>query len=345
MSRTPHTNSYFFSTWAPVAIGAALLLPSTNDALAGLVVYEPFDYAPGAELTNLDGGGGFGGDWTGRENNDGNVPGGSTAVQAASLAHPTQPGDLPTAGGHVLITGEFGTSQPARDFGAVAKDALAASSTTWISFLAQRQGRVTDPMNTNWPDNPYPRGVNVSLFREDVAANDELVGVGNSSNAIDNTWSIIPNGSGSSREGAYDPPGGLVGGGPENMGAATFPWNELQWAVIRIDHTAGNDDIYLWLSPDPSTEPNTADADAAVLNTDDNAMEYGALGAIRPFIGNQSGTPGGADFRPFGVLALDEIRVGTAYADMTGTDVIPEPASLVLLVLSGLAAAGLRRRR
>jgi hypothetical protein len=320
----------------------SMLVASGSSASAALLVYEPFDYQAGSGLLDQNGGIGFAGDWTGRNNNDGAVPAGSTAIQAAGLSHPSNPGALPTQGGSVLINGSSGVAEPAREFSAAARAAIAGSSTTWVSFLAQRQGQTTDPNTTNLPNNPYPRGVNFSLFRTDLATNSEVAGFGNSSNATDNTWSIIPLGGGGNREGAYDPAGGVQGGGPVTPGAATFPWNELQWAVIRVDHFAGNDDIYMWLSPDPDVEPSILDADATILNTDTNAIDYANIGAMRPFVGSQQGTVGAANWRPAGVLALDEIRIGTTYADMTATSVIPEPASLVLLSLAAIAF-GLRR--
>jgi hypothetical protein len=325
------------------------MLGTVQHASAVLVAYEPFEYTAGSEILGLDGGGGFGAAWTGRVNNPANVPAGTSAVQAASMAHPTQPGDLPTIGGSMLLdatqpAGTTATTQPARDLSAQAKSILAAAPTTWFSFLAQRQGVATDPMISNLPNNPYPRGVNLSLFRQDVATDDELGGFGNSSNATDNTYSIIPDGGGSNREGAYDPPGGLVGGGPTNVGAATFPFQNLEWVVVRVDHLAGVDDIYMWLSPDPLSEPSTASADATILNTDANAFDYGNIGAIRAFVGNQAGTVNAANWRPAGAIQLDEIRLGTTYADMTSTSVVPEPASLALLVLGGLGALAYRRR-
>lgn len=325
-------------TWTLKCVQASLacmlVLGIANYGSADLWVYEPFDYAEGSELTDLDGGGGFLGDWTGRGNNDGNVPAGSALLTDDSLDHPSA--SLPTQGNSVLITGEFGTTQPAREFSTAAKDALAAAPTTWISFLAERQGEVQDPPASG--DNPYPRGVNVSFFRQDLATDDELVGVGNSSDATDNTWSIIPDGSGSLREGAYDPAGGVTGGGPETPDADTYPWDELQWAVLRIDHQDGNDDIHLWLSPDPNVEPDVNDAVASISNTDDNAMDFAGLAAVRPFIGDASGG------RPFGVLALDELRVGTSYAAMSSTMVVPEPTGLMLATLAGLALVSRRRR-
>lgn len=327
------------------AVAVACTAVSLSTAQADLLVYEPFDYQEGAGLLGLDGGSGFGAAWTGRNNNAGAVPAGSTAVQASSLAHPSLPGSLPTQGGSMLINGLSGTAEPAREFSAGARASISAAPTLWISFLAQRQGETTDPATTNLPDNPYPRGVNMSLFRTDLATNSEVVGIGNSSNATDNTWSIIPEGGGGNREGAYNPPGGVVGGGPDTPGAATFPWNDLQWAVIRIDHQAGNDDIYMWLSPDPDVEPSIVDADAVILSTDANAIDYSDIGALRPFVGAQQGDVGQANWRPAGVLALDEIRIGTAFADMTATAVIPEPTSILLSLLGLMGVAASRPRR
>ncbi|QEG35420.1 PEP-CTERM sorting domain-containing protein [Bythopirellula goksoeyrii] len=318
------------------ALAIALAVCVTRHADAELLVYEPFDYAATSELTNLNGGGGWGGDWTGRENMDSNVPANTAVIQGSSLAA----AGLTTIGGSLLIDATAGTSQPARSFGSYAISKIGgAGNTTWISFIAQRQG-ATD--TSGWPDNPYPRGVNFSLFAS-LASDDELMGIGNSSSAADNTWSLIPDGGGGNREGAYDPAGGVAGGGPETPGAATFPWNDTHWAVLRIDHLAGMDDMRLWLSPDPNVVPLDADADITLLAGDsNNTDDMDALEAVRAFVG--AGRTSGGFPQPTGVLALDEFRVGTTYADMTGTVVtVPEPSSLVLLGLGGLAL--IRRRR
>jgi hypothetical protein len=116
---------------------------------------------------------------------------------------------------------------------------------------------------------------------------------------------------------------------------------------MRIDHrgaaldnetgqmAADLDDVYLWINPDPTVEPNIADANAMVLNGDDNAYDYSGLDFVRPFIGNTSGAGN------FGILAVDELRIGTTFADMTA---VPEPASVVMLLVAGLGLGVVRRR-
>jgi hypothetical protein len=246
-----------------------------------------------------------------------------------------------------MIDATAGTSQPGRNLSDYAKSRIGGEgNTTWYSFIGQRQGERTDPANTDWPDNPYPRGANLALFTVvGDPSDDELLAVGNSSSSIDNTWSLAPGGSGGNREGAYDPAGGLPGGGPENAGAATFPLDQTEWAVVRIDHHDGMDDLYVWLSPDPATEPSISEADASLLATDpNNTDDLDLLGAVRAFTG-AGRNDGTTAYQPATVLLLDEIRIGTTYADMSSTTVVPEPASMLLTGVCGLAGVGLLGRR
>ncbi|MCA9260221.1 MAG: PEP-CTERM sorting domain-containing protein [Planctomycetales bacterium] len=299
-----------------LAGASALVALAAVPVQAELLVYEPFNYDAGSDVFGQNGGLGFSEAWRGHDNNDANVPAGSFTVVSGSLAHPTQAGDLPTMGNSALLTGEFGTLQPARSF---ASSIGTDGGTTWISYIGQRLGPAQDPATTA-PNNPYPRGVNVSFFDAEHASRAERTGIGNSSNAADNEWSIIPEGSGGLREGSGS------------------PFTDLQWAVMRIDHVGDSstgDDYYLWLSPDPTVEPDVGSAAVTILSGDANSVDATGLDFLRPFIGNESSG------RPYGVLAMDELRVGTTFADMSA--VVPEPTSLALLALGAFGVA--RRRR
>ena len=120
-------------------------------------------------------------------------------------------------------------------------------------------------------------------------------------------------------------------------------WSTLAWGVLRIDHVGDHtvgDSAWLWLNPNPlAGEPLKANADVTILSGDTNARDFSNADFIRPFVGNQQGTAGMTSFRPFSAMLVDEIRIGTTFADMRA---IPEPSTLALLVLS---AVGLPRRR
>lgn len=285
----------------PLALCTAMAFAAS--ASAELLLYEPFGYTAGADLVGQNGGTGFTGAWR-----DGAAGGG--IIQAGSLPAPA---GVPTAGGHALLSGAAGTYQVYRDFTNIEG---ADGETTWISWIAQRQGDSIPTPDPTYGDNPYPRGVNAGFFNTEHPTRPERVGIGNSSNATENEWSIIPEGSGGLREGSG------------------VPWDEMHWAVMRLDHHGDintPDDAYLWLDPDPNVEPDIMNALASSVGV----VDFSGLDFIRPFVGNESSG------RPAGQMVIDEIRVGTTYADMSA---VPEPAALCL---AGLAACGLvgRRRR
>lgn len=301
-----------------LSLAAALLVVfGVARAQAALTYYEPFDYTVGESVDQQAA-------W--ETESGGAAPANSSRIDSGSLAGPA---GLVTSGNHAFLTGEGGTLQLKSSFPNIAGN---DGDTTWISFLAQRQGAAGT--FTNWPNNPYPRGVNLSIFDSEGTADgmsgntDERISVGNSSNAADDEWSIIVEGSGEQRKGNGD------------------SWANLHWAVLRIDHHGDStvaDDAYLWLDPDPNVEPSIASAYASVLpGTDAFAKDYSNLDYLRPFVGNTSSSSG--ESRPFGELVLDEIRIGTTYGDMNSTSVVPEPATAFLL-LCGLAIVACSRRK
>jgi hypothetical protein len=272
----------------------------TPNASATLIAYEPFNYTVGTEIGGLSGGMGFTGAWGGY--NATALPAGSSMVQSGSLSV----AGVPTSGNSVLFSGVGGTAQFARTF---ANAAGTDGTSLYFSFIGQRLGDAQDPIVNG--SNQFPRGVNVGLFDVEATADGgaERVAIGNSSNATVNEWSIIPKGSGGNRVGA-----GLS-------------YDTAAWAVVRIDFHGDStvaDDVYLWLNPNPNSEPSTASAVASSIG----GFDYSNVDTLRPFIGGLSGAS------PAGQLLVDEIRLGTTYADMS---VVPEPGTIGLAALGGIA--------
>ncbi len=303
---------------AAALVAAGAMAP--HAASATLLGYEPFNYTVGSAVSGQSGGVGWSGPW-GQQGATA-IPANSNSVAAGSLAGPA---GLPTAGNHAFLTGEFGTLQMARSFANVAG---ADGTSTWFSFLAQRQGETS----TNVAGNPYPRGANVGLFDTEAVSQggtaNERFGVGNSSNATEDAWSIIPQGGGGNRE-----------------GSAANPWSTLAWGVVRVDHIGDAtvaDSAWLWINPDPlGGEPLKANAVVEILSGDTNSRDFSNVDFVRPFVGNTAGTVGMANHRPFAVLVVDEIRLGTNWDDMRA---VPEPSAGLLFALGGLALGALRKR-
>ncbi len=273
-------------------------------ATAALLSYEPFDYTVGSNVLGQTGGGGWVGAW--RAHAGGAVPAGSFVTGTGSLVGPA---GLPTQGNHAIVSGEFGTTQPARDYAEVAG---AAGSRLYYSYIGQRLGTPVVAANE------YPRGANAGLFDTTHPTRPERVGVGNSSNAATNVWSIIPEGSGNNRVGS------------------TEPFSNLAWQVLRIDFVGDSstpDNAYLFINPDPAVEPDISAAAAQSIG----AFDFTNTDFLRAFVGNTSGSS------PYAVLIMDEIRLGTDYAAMSSTQVVPEPA--FGLAIAGLGVAGLVYRR
>jgi hypothetical protein len=316
------------------AIGVSIATVGISTTRADLIAYEPFDYAEGTSLLGQNGGVGWTSAWGPRDGFS--VPANSNVIVAGSLAGPA---GLPTLGNHAFLTGETATLQLKRSFPNIGGG---NGTTTWISFLGQRVGPATNPDVSAWPNNPYPRSGNLSFFDlEETALNNapERISVGNSTTAdAPNTthydeWSIMPQGLAIHRQGPSD---------------HTPPQSQLSWAVLRIDHLGTHttpDSAWLWLNPNPLVEPAKAAADVTIISGDANSLDYSSLDFVRPFLGGgQNGAlvsgSHTANWRPPAEMLVDELRIGTAYADMR---FVPEPGSAVLLML-GLVGAASRRR-
>jgi hypothetical protein len=110
------------------------------------------------------------------------------------------------------------------------------------------------------------------------------------------------------------------------------------YMVMRFDLSPapGADQVRVYLDPKGTSEPAVASAmfSAADYISGGLDLQLDRMGGISDFI--FSGTPQVAP-------KMDELRVGTTFADVAGLTSVPEPATMGMLGVSGLAL--LRRRR
>lgn len=278
---------------ALIAISAAVFLGAALDVRAALLAYEPFTNSPGADLVGSGDGSGFSGVW------QANGSSGVATNTGYGLAYTDSAGNtLAASGGAGFFQGSTSTTtamQPFRLFSFSRGTNGVDGGTTWISFLAARQG----PTGT-LSGNPYGRGANIA---HDLASGTQKLAVGNSSGATSNTVGLIPQGSGASLVGSTIPFGGTT-----------------NFIVVRIDHRANANDIaWLFVNPVLTNEPSVSAAGAVSSNAFDFSFER-----VRIFAGGQSGAQ-----QPYAELVVDEYRVGETFADVAPVAGVSNPPVIV----------------
>jgi hypothetical protein len=313
------------------------MIGAAANALGGLIAYEGFDYTVGSQsvgrsgvVADWNGGTGWAGPWEDIPPDPNGVdPNVNPASSTDGAVSDILPGSLSYTDivGHVLVTAgnmlhnsgtnNNATSRPARN---LAFFSITNGTSTWISFLAQRTGQ---PSATG----VYDRGANLTLFNTNVwgANNAGRLAIGESSGPppagqSNDTWGISPLSQGTQRR------------------QSTIPFTNVALILIRIDNHDDNDpnttnavsdfdDLYFWVNPtNLAVEPPISIAVTNYLASESNNVSNPlggidfAFNRLVLFAGNVSGANPAAEW------LIDEIRIGTTYADVvpfTGGPVIP----------------------
>jgi len=275
------------------SVFAVIVLLCAKSASAALLAYEPFTNTPGTALIGSADGFGFNGAWQNYSSSQG-----TATNTAAGLNYvDTLNRQLVTSGGAGFFQGlttANNSMQPIRLFSFSRGTNGVDGVTTWISFLAVRQGP------TVAGDNPYPRGANVP--HDLNSGNLQKLAIGNSTGAATNTVGLIPTGSAG------------------NLKSSLATFSETNLIVVRVDHvSSANDNAYLFINPTLGIEPSLTEADTNSLAGFDFSFDR-----LRVFLGGQDT----GNSRPYAELIIDEYRLGESYADVTPYVGAPEPAPL-----------------
>jgi hypothetical protein len=272
----------FYRSVSAAAVIIATASWGTN-AWAVLLAYEGFNYDPIANIVGLNGGTGWSAGWGGSANR--------TSIVAGGLSYTDASGNtLVTSGNRARGSGQNGNADNTRDIPTTQN-----TGTTWWSFIGQRIRR---PELTTDAEN-VARASGLQLFEsttEKLSVGKGTTNLATPENVTYN-WSMLHSGS------------------VANAVQTTKPILEQAFLLVRIDHlgtTSDFDNGYLWVNPLLDAEPNIATADAKYEPPTSRDFTYNR---VRVFSGNNQTVS--SVVNPYAVFDIDEIRIGTTFADVT----------------------------
>jgi len=301
----------------PVAAGT-LLLATIFTVRAQQIAYEGFDYLADTQLFGNSGGYGWATPWS--------AAGTSITTNSSSgLSF----GTLPATGGGLVVGYPFGyptsggqTANAQRLLPDTAGNLAASSSgRMWISFLYQN-------WNTDQAGLPGFREAKFILFSgatTNATGNANVNGTERLDVGSPNTYSA----------GASDTLTLWQGSTYSSSGIPTprgnFPTTTV-FVLMRLDVDASTaaDTAYAWFSPSLISEPDTSSAVSF------NLQDLSGVNAVRFQAGNLNSNGTNAVFK------VDELRIGHTFADVI---TVPEPSTIILMVLGGLALLVLRPKQ
>ncbi len=335
-----------------LATGLVLTLASAPLSRASLVAYEGFDYAVGSQLNLLAGGYGWAaGDYWRSVNTLDN-----SQIVAGSFTYDDGFGNVITATGNRLhstgngvadgLPGSPSASSTQQAYRRLATDlGTGGNSTTWVSFLALRTGLpATTPYVDAEGNNYYGRAAGVQLFYNSnptsTTQGSELVSIGRGTagtsetvGTANDTWGLVYHGNAADTKASTD-----------DFLTPTKANSTADFILVRVDHVNGvsnpyDDSLSMWINPRLDNESLLGAATLTLSPGDWADVDRDlAFNVIRIFGGNYNSTVDN-----YGSIEVDEIKIGTEFLDVT-LKVIPEPSSLALFLLGGLALFRLRRK-
>jgi len=296
-----------------IRISTCALFVSATLSNAALLVYEGFNYADG-NLTGGNGGIGWNGAWGTVANPAGTVTGSNVITGGVYFGGDATGANTANSVIFRDLATEYGTD----------------GTTIWVSVQMQRLGLLDTPGGA--PDGVAPdvNGGGTSWVRPQNWALFDVT----STTAQSERLSF---GEGTRTTNDADVFGLLVGGSATNAATvwSAAPVSNLNTALIRIEYGAGNaDTATLWMNPAPG--------DPALLTPSASTTGNFTFDRVRPFAGNRSNQTidGVSAARNAAYGSYDEFMIGTDWSDVHP---VPEPGTVTLAGLAGLAL--LRRRR
>ncbi len=322
-----------------LVLSLGTLLVANVSANAQVIASEGFNYNAGTAVIATEGTGGTG--WANPWNSKSDTT--QTVVSASSLSYTDGSGNtLATSGGSLIATTANATaSQPEREltsttFGALAaaNPAAGAAGTLWMSYLWQG-------LNTTGSGSGIYRQASMMFLQgatSAVGSGSERLDIGMPNISAANSATVNPNLS-------LWASGGLAGQTASstapvqstvaaNNGATTFVLIEM--TMDNLTTTA--DTMSIWFNP-----TLTGATPVGAANLTYSLADLSGLNGIRLQSGNLNTTFGTVG----GQQQADEINFGDTAADVEPLAVVntPEPGTVALAAIGGLAMLGLRRKR
>ncbi|HMP84145.1 MAG TPA: PEP-CTERM sorting domain-containing protein [Verrucomicrobiota bacterium] len=309
-----------FSGVRSLVVALTLCISGAMSTNAGLIAYEGFDYAPDAGISGLNGGFGWGNSWVtaGGSEFATNVSGSLSYGGVSSTGNALRVGVASD-----LSQGNPGTQAPQRNL----ENPLGTyGSTIWIGLLWQ--SLTTDAERGSLAGF---RETKIGFFDGANPASMSRTGTERVAVGIPHTYTANGTVNGVPNQQLLDEYSIYLSSTQQASGVATErgtdPANTV-FLLLRmdLDGTAANDTLSLWVNPNVGAGEGGLGAAMAIWNT----VNLDAINGFRFQVANSNAS--GIN----GQMLVDELRIGTTFADtVTG---IPEPGALALV---GIGAAAL----